>query len=250
MSDRNFKTREGYDVWDKLCAIPKYGFIKSPAGAVVKVLDIGSWIDRDEAMRVVDEAQSELNICRSEREALAAELATWKGQATHLSVESADRRMRAEKAEAELSALKAGAGEPVMVIGMYDGEREPHLLSWNAFTVGVHQLYTSPQPSAVQEGYRMVPVHPTDAMLRSSLQYDSIQEPDHPDSRAEELCLDWSLMLAAVPQTQQPDVNALKDHETAALVNELRDVAIKYHETDQLRARLAAALAKYAQGGA
>lgn len=50
-------------------------------------------------------------------------------------------------ANAELSALKAGAGEPVMVIGMYDVEREPHLLSWNAFTVGTHQLYAAPQPA-------------------------------------------------------------------------------------------------------
>ena len=63
---RNFKTREGYDVWDKLCAIPKYGFLIGPSGGVVKVLDVGNWIDRDEAQSVVDVAQTELNETRSE----------------------------------------------------------------------------------------------------------------------------------------------------------------------------------------
>ena len=80
MSERNFKTREGYDIWDKLCAIPKYGFLIGPSGGVVKVLDIGNWIDRDEAQRVVDEAQSEVNLLREERDQLRAELAAIRGQ--------------------------------------------------------------------------------------------------------------------------------------------------------------------------
>ena len=63
---RNFKTREGYDVWDKLCAIPKFGFLIGPSGGVVKVADIGNWIDRDEAQSVVDEAQCEVNLLRHE----------------------------------------------------------------------------------------------------------------------------------------------------------------------------------------
>lgn len=63
---RNFKTREGYDVWDKLCAIPKFGFLIGPSGGVVKVEDIGNWIDRDEAQSVVDEAQCEVNLLRHE----------------------------------------------------------------------------------------------------------------------------------------------------------------------------------------
>ena len=63
---RNFKTREGYDVWDKLCAIPKFGFLIGPSGGVVKVTDIGNWIDRDEAQSVVDEVQCEVNLLRHE----------------------------------------------------------------------------------------------------------------------------------------------------------------------------------------
>ena len=63
---RNFKTREGYDVWDKLCAIPKFGFLIGPSGGVVKVADIGNWIDRDEAQSVVDEVQCEVNLLRHE----------------------------------------------------------------------------------------------------------------------------------------------------------------------------------------
>ena len=63
---RNFKTREGYDVWDKLCSIPKYGFLIGPSGGVAKVLGIGNWIDRDEAQSVVDVAQTELNEARAE----------------------------------------------------------------------------------------------------------------------------------------------------------------------------------------
>lgn len=66
MTTRNIKTREGYDVWDKLCAIPKFGFLIGPSGGVVKVVDVGNWIDRDEAQKVVDDAQSELNLLRAE----------------------------------------------------------------------------------------------------------------------------------------------------------------------------------------
>lgn len=69
---RNFKTREGYDVWDKLCAIPKFGFLIGPSGGVVKVADIGNWIDRDEAQSVVDEAQCEVNLLRHEASAAQA----------------------------------------------------------------------------------------------------------------------------------------------------------------------------------
>jgi len=68
------QTREGYDVWDKLCAIPRYGFIHSPDNRrVLKAEGIGNWIDRDDAMRVVDDAQSELNLARAALSAVTAE---------------------------------------------------------------------------------------------------------------------------------------------------------------------------------
>lgn len=54
-------------------------------------------------------------------------------------------------------------------------------------------------PAGVPEGWRLAPVEPTEDMLRAGLQYDSEQDPNNPDSRVEELKIDYSLMLAAAP---------------------------------------------------
>lgn len=71
---RNIKSREGYDYWDKLCAIPRYGFIHSPDNSrVLKAEGVGNWIDQHAAQEVVDEAQSEVNQLRAENKALLAE---------------------------------------------------------------------------------------------------------------------------------------------------------------------------------
>lgn len=62
---RDIKTRKGYDVWDKLCEIPRHAFLLSPEGnRVVKVPGMGSWIDMYTVQSVVDDAQTELNILR------------------------------------------------------------------------------------------------------------------------------------------------------------------------------------------
>lgn len=59
---RNIKTREGYEFWDKLCALKRYGFIHSPDNSrVLKTEDIGNWIDMHEAQAVVDQAQDRIN---------------------------------------------------------------------------------------------------------------------------------------------------------------------------------------------
>ena len=60
--------------------------------------------------------------------------------------------------------------EVAAVIGFYEGEREPRLLSWNVLPNGEHRLYTRPaqteqQPTAVPEGWKLVPVQPTAEML-------------------------------------------------------------------------------------
>jgi hypothetical protein len=76
---------------------------------------------------------------------------------------------------------------------------------WNACLDEVARLNSSPVSSApshgeqVREGWKLVPVEPTEAMLREALSYDSIQDPNNPDSRVEELLIDWSLMLSAAP---------------------------------------------------
>lgn len=71
---RNIETREGYEFWDRLNKIAKYGFLLSPAGnSVQKVKDVGDWIDRHEAQVVMDDAQAEINVLREQKARLEAE---------------------------------------------------------------------------------------------------------------------------------------------------------------------------------
>ena len=73
---RNVQTREGYDMWDRICKLPHYAFLLSADGkSVVKVPELGNWIDRHEAQEIVDDAQSELNQLRYENEMLKKLLA-------------------------------------------------------------------------------------------------------------------------------------------------------------------------------
>lgn len=53
------------DYWQKICAVPHYGFIHSPDNSrVLKVEGIGNWIDMHDAQDVVGAAQSEINALR------------------------------------------------------------------------------------------------------------------------------------------------------------------------------------------
>lgn len=45
--------------------------------------------------------------------------------------------------------------EVAAVIGFYEGEREPRLLSWNVLPNGEHRLYTRPAQTAPQGKFRM-----------------------------------------------------------------------------------------------
>lgn len=72
---RNVNTREGYEFWDKICAVQSYAFLLSPDGRrVVKTPDIGDWIDKHEAQVIVDHAQEEFNVVKAERDALQLRL--------------------------------------------------------------------------------------------------------------------------------------------------------------------------------
>ena len=122
---RNFKTREGYDVWDKLCAIPKFGFLIGPSGGVVKVADIGNWIDRDEAQSVVDEAQCEVNLLRHEAADAQAIIDGLRGEVADLrsmlaTVSQAGLRVRTER---DQQAQRIGELEGLLmdVAGMFHG---------------------------------------------------------------------------------------------------------------------------------
>lgn len=72
---RNIQTREGYEVWDRLNAIPHYGFLLNPKGnGVVRAEGIGDWIERHAAQVVIDDAQSDLNTLREENARLQDEV--------------------------------------------------------------------------------------------------------------------------------------------------------------------------------
>ena len=72
---RNIKTREGFDFWDRLNAIPHYGFLLNQQGnGVIRAEGVGDWIERHAAQMVVDEAQSEINVLREQNAKLQAEV--------------------------------------------------------------------------------------------------------------------------------------------------------------------------------
>jgi len=61
---RNIKTREGFEFWDKLNALPRYAFLLSPSGKSVQKFEdqaMGNWIDLHEAQKIVDQADERIN---------------------------------------------------------------------------------------------------------------------------------------------------------------------------------------------
>jgi len=91
---RNIKTREGYEIWDKLCAIPRYGFIHSPDNSrVLKAEGLGNWIDQHAAQQVVDQAQDEVNELRASHAADEVRISELEGLLRKL---HSDLLMRAE----------------------------------------------------------------------------------------------------------------------------------------------------------
>lgn len=76
---RNTQTREGYEFWDRLNAIPHYGFLLNQQGnGVVRAEGVGDWIERHPAQVVVDDAQTEVNVLREESAKLQAEIVALK----------------------------------------------------------------------------------------------------------------------------------------------------------------------------
>ena len=92
MSLRNGKTREGYDYWDKLCAIPRHAFLFSPCGKrILATPNMGTWIDEHAAQEVVDQAQDEINKLRAENEKLRMQLSACGVAALANTVDSAEK---------------------------------------------------------------------------------------------------------------------------------------------------------------
>ena len=66
---RNTHTREGFEFWDKLNALPRYAFLLSPSGKSVQKFEdqaMGNWVDVHEAQKVVDQAQEAISELRDE----------------------------------------------------------------------------------------------------------------------------------------------------------------------------------------
>ncbi len=66
---RDIKTREGFEFWDKLNALPRYAFLLSPSGTSVQRFEdkaMGNWIDVHEAQQIVDQAQERISELRDE----------------------------------------------------------------------------------------------------------------------------------------------------------------------------------------
>ena len=61
--------------WQRLCEIPRFGFTLSDAGGrIIKSENLSNWIDRDEAMAVMDAAQVEVDALRAENADLYRQL--------------------------------------------------------------------------------------------------------------------------------------------------------------------------------
>ncbi|HDS1729127.1 hypothetical protein [Pseudomonas putida] len=75
---RNIKTRQGFEFWDKLNAIPRFSFLLAPSGArIQRFEDIsGNWIDVHEAQKVMDATQDEINELRERLERLQPKVVT------------------------------------------------------------------------------------------------------------------------------------------------------------------------------
>jgi len=120
---RNIKTREGYDFWDKLCAIPRYGFIHSADNSrILKAEGIGNWIEMHSAQEVVDAAQDEINGLRAERDQLRVERDGANERAGLLLKAKNEWADRARAAEEEAGQIRAAISRPETVfIGMKRG---------------------------------------------------------------------------------------------------------------------------------
>ncbi|NBB58913.1 hypothetical protein GVN18_06430 [Pseudomonas sp. ODNR1LW] len=95
---RDIKTREGFEFWDKLNALPRYAFLLSPSGKSVQKFEdkaMGNWIDVHEAQKIVDQAQERISELRDELGAAKGEYdrAVNKVDAMQLRLNAADQRI-------------------------------------------------------------------------------------------------------------------------------------------------------------
>lgn len=144
---RNIETREGYEFWDRLNRIPKYGFLLAPNGdGVHRAEGIGNWIDRHEAQVVMDDAQSEVNELHEQNAKLEAE-----AQALR------ERLAFAEDAAAKGHDARAQCGGMEMEIQALREERDQ---LWKTFFNLAEKLGIDPEVE------KSAPGKPSDVFLR------------------------------------------------------------------------------------
>lgn len=131
---RDIKTREGFEFWDKLNALPRYAFLLSPSGKSVQKFEdqvMGNWIDVHEAQKIVDQAQERISelqeevarqkqyveinansaqgkhlegqLYRDERDALQAELTSANADKAAYGKNAVDLRLRVDALQSELT---------------------------------------------------------------------------------------------------------------------------------------------------
>ena len=118
---------------------------------------------------------------------------------------------------------------------------------WSGVSIGNKALVSkaiellaapSSSPAGVPDGWRWVPVEPTEDMLRAGLQYDSEQDPNNPDSRVEELKIDYGLMIAAAPSPAPASDVVQVPRELLRAALEDHDSSVRYKSKRALRALL------------
>ncbi len=107
-------------------------------------------------------------------------------------------------------------------------------------------LYAAPQPVAIPAGYALVPIEPTQAML--DCWWDAL-----PKGTAFQNCTPRGVYAAMIATAPPPPAPAsapvgLTERQIADTVNTLRDVAIRFHDTQQLRERIAAVVTPLLKG--
>jgi hypothetical protein len=139
---RNIQTREGFEFWDKLNALPRYAFLLSPSGKSVQKFEdqaMGNWIDVHEAQKVVDQAEERINERQDELREVSRQLEQFRERCHGIknlsAIESRDDQVavaqlkinelqqRLNAADQRIDELERGRGEPVAYTDIKELER-------------------------------------------------------------------------------------------------------------------------------
>lgn len=104
---------------------------------------------------------------------------------------------------------------------------------------GNYQLYLHAQPDASHlsricaESYQVV-----GALAEALRVFNDVSVIKALDNLAAQELIHDDVLPFSIPEAAQPAPASMKDHQIRELVNELRDIAIEYHGTQQLRERI------------